>query len=229
MKILAIGAHPDDIEIFMYGFLSVCLKRGDEIYTMIATDGSAGKILEKKNLKLIRENESIKGLSKLSKPEFLGFPDGKLSLSLEISEIIKNKLNIFKPDLIVTHSKEDYHPDHRALSENVFNAAGFQFPILYCDTLMGVNFLPDYFIDITKYFEHKKKAILMHKSQNPKKFVKAIELQNSFRAGQCNYEIGNYVEAYKFEKRFPFSDISSLIPHNIKIKSYYKNEKKSLI
>ena len=229
MKILAIGAHPDDIEIFMYGFLSVCLKRGDEIYTMIATDGSAGEILEKKDLKLIRENESIKGLSKLSKPEFLGFPDGKLSLSFEISEIIKNKLNIVKPDLIVTHSKEDYHPDHRALSENVFNAAGFQYPVLYCDTLMGVNFLPDYFIDITKYFENKKKAILMHKSQNPKKFLKAIELQNSFRAGQCNYQIGNYMEAYKFEKRFPFSDISSLIPHNIKVKTYYKNEKKSLI
>ena len=229
MKILAIGAHPDDIEIFMYGFLSVCLKRGDEIYTMIATDGSAGKILEKKNLKLIRVNESIKGLSKLSKPEFLDFPDGKLSLSFEISEIIKNKLNIFKPDLIVTHSKKDYHPDHRALSENVFNAAGFQFPILYCDTLMGVNFLPDYFIDITEYFEDKKKAILMHKSQNPKKFVKAIELQNSFRAGQCNYEIGNYVEAYKFEKRFPFSHISSLLPHNIQVRTNYKNEKKSLI
>jgi len=229
MKILAIGAHPDDIEIFMYGFLSVCLKRGDEIYTMIATDGSAGNVVEKKNLKLIREKESLKGLSKLSKPEFLNFPDGKLSLFSEISEIIKTKLKFFKPDLIVTHSKEDYHPDHRALSINVFNAAGFQFPIMYCDTLMGVNFLPDYFVDITKYFENKKKAILMHKSQNPKKFVKAIELQNSFRAGQCNYEIGNYVEAYKFESRFPFSDISSLIPHNIKIKSYYKNEKKSLI
>ena len=229
MKILAIGAHPDDIEIFMYGFLSVCLKRGDEIYTIIATDGSAGNVLEKKNLKLIREKESLKGLSNLSKPEFLSFPDGKLSLSSEISEIIKNKLNFFKPDLIVTHSKEDYHPDHRALSINVFNAAGFQFPIMYCDTLMGVNFLPDYFVDITKYFENKKKAILMHKSQNPKKFVKAIELQNSFRAGQCNYEIGNYVEAYKFENRFPFSDISSLIPHNIKIKSYYKNNLRSLI
>ena len=105
MKILAIGAHPDDIEIFMYGFLSVCLKRGDEIYTIIATDGICRKILEKKKLKLIRENESKKGLSKLSKPEFLSFPDGKLSLSFEISEIIKNKLNIFKPDLIVTHYK----------------------------------------------------------------------------------------------------------------------------
>ena len=52
MKILAIGAHPDDIEIFMYGFLSVCLKRGDEIYTMIATDGSAGNVVEKKKFKV---------------------------------------------------------------------------------------------------------------------------------------------------------------------------------
>ena len=73
MKILAIGAHPDDIEIFMYGFLSVCLKRGDEIYTIIATDGSAGKVFRKKNLKLIREKETFKGLSKFSKPIFLGF------------------------------------------------------------------------------------------------------------------------------------------------------------
>lgn len=229
MKILAIGAHPDDIEIFMYGFLSICLKRGDKIYTMIATDGSAGNVLENNNLKLIREKESLKALSKLSKPEFLGFTDGKLSLSSEISEIIKKKLNNIKPDLIVTHAKEDYHPDHRALSESVINAAGFEFPILYCDTLMGINFQPDYFIDITKYFEKKRKAILAHKSQNPKKFVKAIELQNSFRAGQCNYEIGNYMEAYKFEKRFPFSEIGMLIPHNVNPRPYYKNNLRSLI
>ena len=69
-------------------FLSVCLKRGDEIYTIIATDGSAGNVLEKK-FKVNQRKESLKGLSKLSKPEFLSFPDGKLSLSHEISEIIK--------------------------------------------------------------------------------------------------------------------------------------------
>ena len=229
MKILAIGAHPDDIEIFMYGFLSVCLKRGDKIYTMIATDGSAGTVFRKKNLKLIREKEALKGLSKFSKPKFLGFPDGKLSLHAVISEEIKNELKIIKPDLILTHYKEDYHPDHRALSRNVFNAAGFEVPILYCDTLMGVNFLPDYYVDITDHFENKKKAILAHKNQNPKKFLKAIKLQNSFRAGQCNYDIGHYVEAFKFENRFPFSDIGSLVPHNIKIKSYYKNNLRSLI
>ena len=38
MKILAIGAHPDDIEIFMYGFLSSCKQMGYKISTVIATD-----------------------------------------------------------------------------------------------------------------------------------------------------------------------------------------------
>ena len=43
MKILAVGAHPDDIEIFMYGLLSVCKNRGDELVLVVATEGAAGK------------------------------------------------------------------------------------------------------------------------------------------------------------------------------------------
>ena len=42
MKILAIGAHPDDIEIFMFGFLAICKNRGDKIYAIVATDGALG-------------------------------------------------------------------------------------------------------------------------------------------------------------------------------------------
>ena len=55
MKILAIGAHPDDIEIFMYGLLSVYRKQGDDIFLIIATDGgqgSAGKIPNKNLIKI---------------------------------------------------------------------------------------------------------------------------------------------------------------------------------
>ena len=48
MKILAIGAHPDDIEIFMFGLLSVYSSRGDEIGMIIATDGAAGNVLSNK-------------------------------------------------------------------------------------------------------------------------------------------------------------------------------------
>ena len=42
MKILALGAHPDDIEIFMYGLVSIYKKEGNQVFTMIATDGSKG-------------------------------------------------------------------------------------------------------------------------------------------------------------------------------------------
>ena len=50
MKILAIGAHPDDIEIFMYGLLYLLKKRGDKIFLAIATDGSLGGNDSDKNL-----------------------------------------------------------------------------------------------------------------------------------------------------------------------------------
>ena len=56
MKILALGAHPDDIEIFMYGLASIYKKEGNDVFTMIATDGSkggslSGKLLSKKEKK----------------------------------------------------------------------------------------------------------------------------------------------------------------------------------
>ena len=58
MKILAIGAHPDDIEIFMFGFLCCCKQMGYEISIIVATDGSLGgnnddyKLAEKEKKKL---------------------------------------------------------------------------------------------------------------------------------------------------------------------------------
>ena len=71
MKIMAIGAHPDDIEIFMYGLLSIYKKEGHQVFTMIATDGSKGGIATGKELAQKRANESIKGLKKISLPVFL--------------------------------------------------------------------------------------------------------------------------------------------------------------
>ena len=62
MKILAIGAHPDDIEIFMYGILSIYSKRNDEINMIVATDGAAGNVTTNKNLSKIRKKETKEAL-----------------------------------------------------------------------------------------------------------------------------------------------------------------------
>ena len=229
MKVLAIGAHPDDIEIFMLGFLLSCKARKDEIYMAIATDGAAGDVLSHSDLCNIRKQETINALKFIGNPHFFNFPDGDLYSVQNGIKIIKNYIKSINPDLIVTHAPEDYHPDHRALSHFIQQATGFICPILYADTLMGVNFNPDYYVDITPFIEEKTKAILQHNSQKPKTFLEATMLLNRFRSAQCNTANGNYAEAFRFEKKFPFSDIRNLLPKSSKINKFYSNNKNSLI
>ena len=125
------------------------------------------------------------------------------------------------PDLIITHSKHDYHVDHRSLSLLTSNAVSHYIPILYCDTLMGVNFQPNYYFDITDHFEKKKEAILRHNSQSPQRFVDLSKLMNSYRAAQCNAPQGKYAEAYSFSPSFPFTDIREILPPSLKIRPFH--------
>ena len=94
---------------------------------------------------------------------------------------------------------------------------------------MGVDFVPEYYVEITPHFKLKKDAILQHKSQNPERFLQATILLNRFRSAQCNAPIGNYAESFRQEKRYPFSDIRSLLPPAPKIYPFYKKNSKSFI
>jgi N-acetylglucosamine malate deacetylase 1 len=230
MKVLAIGAHPDDIEIFMYGILSIYFNRGDKIFTIIATDGSKGSLKPDRELVITRKEETKKAIGFFGDIFFLDYPDGDLSTSFGVAAALKDHVNRIKPDLVITHSPEDYHSDHVSLANFVTNATGFMCPIIFCDTLLGVDFNPDFYVDITKYFTSKTQAILCHKSQQPKKYVNSVKILNRFRAAQCNAGSNQYAEAFRWEKKFPYSDIRSLIPPSPEIKSLnYKYNKTKLI
>ena len=221
MKILALGAHPDDIEIFMYGLASVYKKNGHQVFTMIATDGSKGGAPGDKLLSKKREKESIAGLEKLSKPIFLNMPDGELGEDPEHKKIIKDNILKIMPDLIITHSKNDYHTDHRCLSFLTSSVVSHYIPLLYCDTLMGVNFNPNFYIDITEYILFKEEAILKHETQKPQRFVDLFKLMNTYRAAQCNAPKGKYAEAYSYEPSFPFTDIRHILPLPLELKPFH--------
>ncbi len=78
MNILAIGAHPDDLEIFAYGFWPPPL-RGDNLTLAVATDGAAGGNIPGAALAAKRADETRNGLAKLGTPVLLGLPDGGLA------------------------------------------------------------------------------------------------------------------------------------------------------
>ncbi|XDZ71398.1 PIG-L deacetylase family protein [Alphaproteobacteria bacterium LSUCC0744] len=212
MNILAIGAHPDDLEIFAYGFLAAAAARGDNLVLGVATDGAAGGPNPGLELARQRADEARNGLAALSKPVLLDLPDGQLATAPDAREAITDFIRSTAPDLVITHAPEDYHPDHRALSAFVSDAAGFICPVLFCDTLMGVGFTPDFYVDISPHFTAKQNAIMAHHSQDPARFAIASAIMNRFRAAQCNAPDGHYAEAYRMAHRFPFTDIRDLLP-----------------
>ena len=219
LKILAVGAHPDDIEIYMFGLLRKFKCLGNKVYNIIATDGSHGGKNKVEKLKYIRKKEAIEGLKDFGKPIFLNVTDSTFGDLLEHKTILKKQIKKIDPDLIITHSKNDYHQDHQNLSSLMKSIATFDYPILNVDTFMGINFLPNYYVDITDEFENKIEAIMKHKSQNPQNYVNAVKIWNSFRSAQCNGKLGTYAEAYNFDASFPFSDIRSILPNSPLLKS----------
>ena len=229
MKLLAIGAHPDDIEIFMYGYLAQISKKNINIELAVATDGAMGSKNPGQSLVKKRKLETQNGLAKIGSPYFLNLPDGRLHDCSFANEVVSNYISKIKPDIVLTHDPEDYHPDHRALSRILTNEIGFKCPIIFSDTLMGVNFIPDFYVDITDHFEEKKIAILKNDSQNPQKLLDAVKIWNRFRSAQCNAPINSYAEAYRVFKRFPFSDIREFIPAAPKYRPFNNGDKDALI
>jgi LmbE family N-acetylglucosaminyl deacetylase len=221
LRLMVVTAHPDDAEIFMWGSLCAWQREGATIQLLVATSGEAGARPGQAiaNLGQCREQEAVTASVALEiKPDFLRFPDGALSESPGLVKALENRIKAFNPDVVVTHSPIDYHADHRALAMAVQNAASFRVPVLYADPLGGVGFEPTVYVDITPYKGAKVTAIRCHLSQDPERFVARAGLQNQWRAFQCNGGLDDWAEAFRFEPRYPFTDIRNLLPPAPKVK-----------
>ena len=171
MKVLAIGCHPDDIEIGCSGTLVKCVKRGDEVTVCHVANGNMGhEIIKPDELRTMRAEEA----------QNAGKIGGINVVSLDIGDLLVNSADMaqrdkvmelirkVQPDFIITHSPTDYMADHLEVSKLVFNAAfaasvpqygnGVKSPvtpIYYMDTLAGLNFNPTEYVDITDEIETK--------------------------------------------------------------------------
>ena len=182
MRILAVGAHPDDLELCCAGTLAKYASAGHTIGIAIMTDGATGSsYIPGEELIEIRHREAEKSASIIGAEFFwIGLPDGKLEYNVDARMALNKVVRTFKPDMIITHNPEDYISDHRITSKHVVDVGlwahvGPLIPelegtekvpsIAFMDTLAGVNFIPERYIDISEYFEIKKRMLACHESQ----------------------------------------------------------------
>ena len=212
MKLLASGAHPDDLEIYMFGTLAAACANGDEVQLVVVTDGAGGGTAPPEYMRTQRRAEAITAAAGLGvEPLFLDYPDGALVADADLIAELKLLIRQSEADLVLTHAPNDYHADHRALSDAIRIASNFAAPVIWADTMMGTGFVPTHLVDITAHFDAKCAAIRAHGSQDPERFVAMAERLNGFRSSQANAPNG-YAEAWRFEPSYPFADIRGLLP-----------------
>lgn len=182
MRVLAVGAHPDDVEILCAGTLARYAADGHHVEIAVATDGTAGhRELPPAELAKIRETEARAAAAVIGAEfHWLGFPDEFLFDDAPTRTAFVDLVRRARPDVILTHAQHDYHPDHRATSTLVHSASFIATlpnivtrhdpceavpSLFYMDTLAGQDFHPQEFVDIAATFETKQRMLACHESQ----------------------------------------------------------------
>lgn len=125
LRILVIGAHPDDCEIKAGGVAALYRQQGHVVRFVSVTNGNAGHHeISGPPLAARRAQETLAS-SAVCGVEYEVLPnhDGQLVASIPVRWELISMIRRFQPDLILTHRPNDYHPDHRMTSQLVCDAA----------------------------------------------------------------------------------------------------------
>jgi len=182
MNVLAIGAHPDDVEAYCAGTLARCANRGDKIYIATSTNGNIGSAsLSPPEIAAIRKEEARKSAALIGAEYIcLDYDDEMFFESKQVRLAFINLVRYCKADLILTHNPEDYNPDHE-LTSKIVNDIAVMIPIgniktehapydripmiYYWETVNGLNFIPTDYVDITETYDVKVRMFSQHASQ----------------------------------------------------------------
>lgn len=187
MNILAIGAHPDDIEIGCARTLLELKEKHDAKITLMVLTGNNARCLEQEQAcEVLGIKECV----------HYNFSDTAILLKAAILKIEEN-IEKLQPDYIFTHYQNDTHQDHRTVAKATLSACRNRKNILFYESLSTENFTPNLLVDIEKYFHRKCEALEAHKSQAPKQFTHYIKTLSAFRAHRTGLK---HVEGFMTRK-----------------------------
>lgn len=235
MNVLAIGCHPDDLEIACSGTLRKYVEQGANVYMCHVANGDQGHvIIEPEPLAAIRAEEARKAAMFIGAKEIfsIGVSDMQVNRHDQNQiDAVADVVRFTKPDVIITHNPEDYMQDHIETSHLATNGAFMSglphrsvnhpayssfIPTFFMDTLAGVNFNPSHYVDISDQIERKLQALSMHESQvkwmlehDDIDFVDMVRTCSRYRGYQCGVA---YAEAFRPYNVYPRHSTKHLLP-----------------
>ncbi|NOU65396.1 PIG-L family deacetylase [Paenibacillus sp. LMG 31461] len=233
MRILAIGAHPDDVELCCGGTLAKYAGRGDQVTILIATNGNVGSpTLTMKEIADVRYKEAQASADVIGADLiWLNYDDEFLFHNRESRMTFINAIRKANPDVMLVHSNNDYHPDHRICSEISIDCripvtvplivteypAMVKIPHVFMyDNVGGIDFQPEAYVDITDTIQTKAKMLKCHASQDiwlqhmyGSDIVANMVRTSSFRGQGPGVK---YAEGFRSLPMFPIPGGAHLLP-----------------
>ena len=208
-RILAVSAHPADFCSRAGGTLIKHVRAGSKVKVIWLTQGESDEsafLIQKRpgisveEVRRIREKEAFACAEVIgAEGKMFGFGDGPLRMTPERMEMLVREMADFKPDLILTHWKDELtYPTHWRTSHAAVEAAQMarvSWDIRFFEPNIGtasrVGFVPDHYVDISEVFERKVEALKTLAAQP--RLVPDYTVCNRWRGIECGRQ---YAEAF---------------------------------
>jgi LmbE family N-acetylglucosaminyl deacetylase len=218
VRVLAVGAHPDDLEILCGGTLARYVREGHDVVMCHASRGDRGSFVHtSEEIASIRDGEA-KRAAEICGAEHatLGLSDGEVNAADPVQQrLMADLVRDSRPDVIITHAPNDYMGDHNEVSRLVFDCSFYATlplyetrkphhstvtPIYYMDTLMGLGFQPSEYVDVSDVIDTKAAMLAAHETQltwlrdhDGVDVVEQMKAATRFRGLQCGVQ---YAEGF---------------------------------
>ena len=164
LSVLAIGAHPDDIELGCGGALLAHVAAGDRVTMLVVTGGENGP------------GEGARGAGRHGEQEraaqmigarlvWGGLRDCEVTPDAATVRVIEQVIESTRADLVYVHAPEDSHQDHRAVAAATLGASRRLSRVLHYQSPSTLTFNPTVYVDVTAYLSGKVAALSAHASQ----------------------------------------------------------------
>jgi bacillithiol biosynthesis deacetylase BshB1 len=181
LNLLAVGVHPDDVELGCGGTILSHLENG---YTVGILDLTQGELGSRGSATIrLQEAEAAANILGVHVRENLGLADGFFENNKETQFAVIHAIRKFQPDIILCNAPNDRHPDHGRASKLVTDAA-FLSGLSRIETfdeagkpqqhwrpkavyhyIQALYIKPDFVVDVSKHLDKKMESVLAYKSQ----------------------------------------------------------------